>query len=182
VTSKIAVTHPSLTDQVGKQRQLPFLIEARPQSANTPLNELLDWMADTKAWREELLHRAGAILFRGFTAIRTAEDFCRSGPEYSSGNPGLRWSSHHTAQRRHRKDCHFHRSRRNRLASEDELPGSVSGISRSYAGQSDVFLRNRTRQNKLVSHGRQPYSPPRTNYAALLADKPGVRLHSKFLD
>jgi Taurine catabolism dioxygenase TauD, TfdA family len=75
VTSKIAVTHPSLTDQVGKERQLPFLIEARPQSANTPLNELLDWMADTKAWREELLHRAGAILSRGFTAIRTAEDF-----------------------------------------------------------------------------------------------------------
>ena len=62
MTSKIAVTHPSLTDQAGKERQLPFLIEARPESADTPLNELLDWMTEIKAWREEQLHRAGAIL------------------------------------------------------------------------------------------------------------------------
>lgn len=75
MTSKIAVTHPSLTDHAGKERHLPFLIEACTESVDTPLNELLDWMTETKAWREEQLHRAGAILFRGFTAIRTAEDF-----------------------------------------------------------------------------------------------------------
>ncbi len=77
MTSQIAVTYPSLTDPASGTRQLPFVVEASPVSAETPLNELLDWMTETKAWREEQLHRAGAILFRGFSAIRTAEDFAK---------------------------------------------------------------------------------------------------------
>ncbi len=40
-----------------------------------PLDELLDWMTENSIQRQEQLHRAGAILFRGFAALRTAEDF-----------------------------------------------------------------------------------------------------------
>ncbi|HEX4489488.1 MAG TPA: TauD/TfdA family dioxygenase [Terriglobales bacterium] len=68
MSAKITVTHPTLG-------RLPFVIQASPESANVPLDELLDWMTDTSVWREEQLHRAGAVLFRGFEAIRTAEDF-----------------------------------------------------------------------------------------------------------
>lgn len=51
------------------------MVEARPEAANVPLDELLDWIEENTAWREEELHRTGAMLFRGFAAIRTAEDF-----------------------------------------------------------------------------------------------------------
>jgi alpha-ketoglutarate-dependent taurine dioxygenase len=75
--SQIAITHPSLTNQAGNPSQLPFVVEACKESVDTPLNDLLDWLVQTKVWREEQLHRAGAVLFRGFSAIRTAEDFAQ---------------------------------------------------------------------------------------------------------
>jgi alpha-ketoglutarate-dependent taurine dioxygenase len=65
----------SLTQAGGQNQYLPFVVEARDETANTPLDELLDWLSDNSTWREEELHRAGALLFRGFSAIRTAEDF-----------------------------------------------------------------------------------------------------------
>lgn len=73
-TSKIPVSHPSVA-QADPAHPLPFVVEARPEAANIPLDELLDWMKENSTWREEQLHRAGAILFRGFSALRTAEDF-----------------------------------------------------------------------------------------------------------
>jgi alpha-ketoglutarate-dependent taurine dioxygenase len=72
--SKIAVSHPSVAEE-NQNRHLPFVVEARAETADIPLDQLLDWIAENRAWREEELHRAGAVLFRGFSAIRTAEDF-----------------------------------------------------------------------------------------------------------
>jgi len=74
-TSKIPVSHPSVGNEVGQAHLLPFVVEVRPEAANVPLDEVLDWVGENGTWREEQLHRAGAILFRGFSALRTAEDF-----------------------------------------------------------------------------------------------------------
>jgi alpha-ketoglutarate-dependent taurine dioxygenase len=74
-SSKIPVSHPSVAKEAGPAHPLPFVIEARPEAANIPLDELLDWITENTTWREEQLHRAGAVLFRGFSALRTAEDF-----------------------------------------------------------------------------------------------------------
>jgi alpha-ketoglutarate-dependent taurine dioxygenase len=84
-SSKISVSHPSVAKQADPTHPLPFVVEARPEAANIPLDELLDWFKENTAWREEQLHRAGAVLFRGFSALRTAEDFSevaqRTAPE-----------------------------------------------------------------------------------------------------
>ena len=72
---KIPISHPSVAKGPGQASHLPFVVEVRPESANIPLEELLDWITENSVWREEQLHRAGAILFRGFSALRTAEDF-----------------------------------------------------------------------------------------------------------
>ncbi len=74
-SSKIPVSYPTFGSDSGKPRSLPFVIEVRPEAAGVPLHELLDWITDNGSWREEQLHRAGAVLFRGFTALRSAEDF-----------------------------------------------------------------------------------------------------------
>jgi len=74
-TSKIPVSHPSVGNEVGQAHLLPFVVEVRPEAANVPLDEVLDRVGENGTWREEQLHRAGAILFRGFSALRTAEDF-----------------------------------------------------------------------------------------------------------
>jgi len=75
VTTEIAVSCSSLKDKRGPVNELPYLIEARPESTNAPLNELLDWITQNRESRESHLHRAGAVLFRGFSAIQTADDF-----------------------------------------------------------------------------------------------------------
>jgi alpha-ketoglutarate-dependent taurine dioxygenase len=64
-----------MANETGRTQTLPFVVQARPEAADVPLDELLDWASETGAWREEELHRAGAVLFRGFSALRTAEDF-----------------------------------------------------------------------------------------------------------
>jgi len=74
-SSKVPVSHPTVAKEGDPGHPLPFVVEARPEAANIPLDELLDWMTENSTWREEQLHRAGAILFRGFSALRTAEDF-----------------------------------------------------------------------------------------------------------
>ena len=75
----------SLGNDSGRAHPLPLVIEARPQAADLPLKELLDWMTATTLWREQQLHASGAILLRGFKALRSAEDFAaiaeRSAPE-----------------------------------------------------------------------------------------------------
>lgn len=74
-SSKIPVSHPLVGNEIGRAHNLPFVVEVRPEAANVPLDELLDWAAENGTWREEQLHRSGAVLFRGFSALRTAEDF-----------------------------------------------------------------------------------------------------------
>lgn len=72
--SSVPVSYPSLGGGAGKYR-LPFVIEARPEAAKISLDELLDWVTEIQTQREEQLHRVGAVLFRGFESLRTAEDF-----------------------------------------------------------------------------------------------------------
>jgi alpha-ketoglutarate-dependent taurine dioxygenase len=72
---KMVVSHSSVAQAGGQNRHLPFVVEARDETADIPLVELLEWLSDNSTWREEELHRAGALLFRGFSAIKTAEDF-----------------------------------------------------------------------------------------------------------
>src|SRR5579862_2261885 len=74
-SSKIPVSHPLVAKERGSTQVLPFVVEVRPEAANIPLDELLDWMTENSIWREEQLHSSGAVLFRGFSALRTAEDF-----------------------------------------------------------------------------------------------------------
>ncbi len=64
-----------LKNDPGRAHPLPLVIEARPEAASIPLKELLEWMTATTSWREQQLHESGAILLRGFNALRTAEDF-----------------------------------------------------------------------------------------------------------
>jgi len=73
--TEISVSHPCVGKKRGQECPLPFVIEADPAAADTPLHELLDWISENQDRREEDLHRAGAILFRGFHALQTAEDF-----------------------------------------------------------------------------------------------------------
>ena len=73
--NKIPVTHPLVVKEADPAHPLPFVVEVRPEAANIALDELRDWITGNTTWREEQLHRAGAVLFRGFSAIRTAEDF-----------------------------------------------------------------------------------------------------------
>lgn len=73
MSTNISITHPAVGE--GNAATLPFVVQAQPESAQIPLVELLDWLTETQDLREKELHRAGAILFRGFSSIRTAEDF-----------------------------------------------------------------------------------------------------------
>ena len=73
-SSKVPVSHPTVAKEGDPGHPLPFVVEARPEAANIPLDELLDWMTENSTWREEQLHRAGAILFRGFSALRFGSD------------------------------------------------------------------------------------------------------------
>jgi alpha-ketoglutarate-dependent taurine dioxygenase len=73
--SKMPVSCFALESKAGHPHPLPLVIEARPEAAEVPLNELLDWITDTRKWREDQLHCHGAILLRGFRALRSAQDF-----------------------------------------------------------------------------------------------------------
>ena len=73
--SKMPVSHPPVGTSAINGRTFPFVIEAQPGAANVPLAELLDWITESTAWREGQLHKFGAVLFRGFNALRTADDF-----------------------------------------------------------------------------------------------------------
>jgi alpha-ketoglutarate-dependent taurine dioxygenase len=54
---------------------LPLILEALPESADVPRSELLEWITEERDWLENRLHRHGALLFRGFHALKNAEDF-----------------------------------------------------------------------------------------------------------
>ena len=81
----LEVSCHGLKNDPGRAHPLPLVIEARPEAASIPLKELLEWMTATTSWREQQLHESGAILLRGFNALRNAEDFAavaeRSAPE-----------------------------------------------------------------------------------------------------
>jgi len=73
--STIPVSCIPLQQNAGGAHTQPLVIEARPEAAEVPLPPLLDWITDTTQWREDQLHRYGAILLRGFRAVRSAQDF-----------------------------------------------------------------------------------------------------------
>ncbi len=73
--TKIPVSHPSVGKRGGQNCQLPFVVEATSAAADTPLDEFLDWITENESLRRDDLSRSGAILFRGFKALQTAENF-----------------------------------------------------------------------------------------------------------
>src|SRR5262245_42186922 len=73
--SRIPVNCLALENRTGHLHPLPLVIEACLESAAIPLNDLLDWITDTKQWREDQLHCYGALLLRDFRALRSAQDF-----------------------------------------------------------------------------------------------------------
>ena len=54
---------------------LPLVLEALPESADVPRGELLEWIREERDWLENRLHVHGAILFRGFKCLQSADDF-----------------------------------------------------------------------------------------------------------
>jgi alpha-ketoglutarate-dependent taurine dioxygenase len=54
---------------------LPFVIEARPESADLSREKYLGWLRDNLRWFESKLFEHGALLFRGFKSLKGAEDF-----------------------------------------------------------------------------------------------------------
>src|SRR4051794_10204160 len=62
--TRIAISHPSVGSGGNQKGYLPFVVEASAGSADISLNELLDWLSGNRIWREDELHRAGALLFR----------------------------------------------------------------------------------------------------------------------
>lgn len=54
---------------------LPLVIEAKPEKANIPREELLHWIGENRQEFETKLQKHGAILFRGFKSLTGAEDF-----------------------------------------------------------------------------------------------------------
>jgi len=62
-------------NKTGGGLALPLIIEARPETADVSRDELLAWMAAERSWLDTQLHTHGAILLRGFRALRGSEDF-----------------------------------------------------------------------------------------------------------
>jgi hypothetical protein len=52
----------------------PFLVEADPSSADMPRAEILERLSGGRAWVKSVLLERGALLLRGFKALRTADD------------------------------------------------------------------------------------------------------------
>jgi alpha-ketoglutarate-dependent taurine dioxygenase len=65
----------SSDDTAQGERRLPFVIQARPESADVSRDELLDWIAAERKWLEARLQNHGALLLRGFRSLLGAEDF-----------------------------------------------------------------------------------------------------------
>ena len=72
---KISVACFGLGKQTDGAHPLPLVIEACPEAVEVSLGQLLDWITERRKWLEEQLHCHGAVLVRGFNALRTAEDF-----------------------------------------------------------------------------------------------------------
>lgn len=72
---KTFVSCSALGDETDLAHALPFVVQAFPETADVSRDELLDWIARERDWLDNQLHAHGAILFRGFRALRTAEDF-----------------------------------------------------------------------------------------------------------
>ena len=51
----------------------PFLVQADAAAADMPLADVLARLADSRAWLRDVLHERGALLLRGFNALRTGE-------------------------------------------------------------------------------------------------------------
>jgi hypothetical protein len=64
-----------LCDSTSGKGSLPLVVTASVEGASASRNEVLDWIAAEKQWLETQLHLHGAILFQGFRALCTAEDF-----------------------------------------------------------------------------------------------------------
>ena len=73
--SELSVSCVGLGNNTDRDHSLPLAIEARPEAVDVPREELLDWITGRRHWLEGQLHSHGAILLRGFRALRTAQDF-----------------------------------------------------------------------------------------------------------
>jgi TfdA family taurine catabolism dioxygenase TauD len=51
----------------------PFLVQADAAAADMALADVLARLADSRAWLRDVLHQRGALLLRGFNALRTGE-------------------------------------------------------------------------------------------------------------
>jgi hypothetical protein len=51
----------------------PFLVQADAAAADMPLGDILARLAEGRAWLTGVLHERGALLLRGFNALRTGE-------------------------------------------------------------------------------------------------------------
>jgi alpha-ketoglutarate-dependent taurine dioxygenase len=51
----------------------PFVIQADAATADMPLADIVARLADGRAWLSGVLHERGAVLLRGFNALRTGE-------------------------------------------------------------------------------------------------------------
>jgi alpha-ketoglutarate-dependent taurine dioxygenase len=73
--TKAEVSRSALQIDNGGTNALPLVVSAGPEAANASRDEVLDWIVEKRHWLEDQLHTHGAILLRGFRALRTAEDF-----------------------------------------------------------------------------------------------------------
>ncbi len=60
-SSKIPVSYPSFGSDTGNAGRLLFVVEARPEAADAPLGQLLDWITSNGTRREEQSHSAGML-------------------------------------------------------------------------------------------------------------------------
>jgi hypothetical protein len=51
----------------------PFVVQADAASADMPLADILARLAEGRAWLTDVLHQRGAVLLRGFNALRAGE-------------------------------------------------------------------------------------------------------------
>jgi alpha-ketoglutarate-dependent taurine dioxygenase len=72
------VTYTTVTCDEVSQSSLPLILRAGQEGSSASPERVLQWLAEDRDWLRKELHRYGAILLRGFRALRTAEHFERA--------------------------------------------------------------------------------------------------------
>lgn len=65
----------AMSQDIACSGSLPRVFAAGSKASSASRNELIDWIGTERAWFESELCRYGAVLFRGFKSLSTAEDF-----------------------------------------------------------------------------------------------------------